>query len=294
MATLLLPSLAFAFVLASPAVARAQSAPTEGRAPCPQGSWFCTPAPRDDAAPPRQRGNLQPLLDPDAPDDLDAYATELERVPPEAAASPTPASPIGAEALPPCGPTTAPHEPASDREWGVNVHVEGATLGGSSAHHAAMAGGGLGLRFKPNEYFGLEGDVDVLDGHGYVGDLRQEDAITLNGLVFLNPGSFAQVYVLSGFGWSWASSESGGGDTNDPSGPQPYRYSYSYFGGQAGMGVELRLSELLALNVDFRGFVRTRTDALAASRPEFTSSQGQTTNTSGGGLLTGGLTFYAQ
>jgi hypothetical protein len=83
-------------------------------------------------------------------------------------------------------------------------------------------------------------------------------------------------------------------DTNAPSAPQPYYYSYSYFGGQAGIGVELRFSKLIALNVDLRGFVRTRTDALAASKPEFTNSQGQTTNTSAGGLLTGGLTFYAQ
>jgi hypothetical protein len=82
--------------------------------------------------------------------------------------------------------------------------------------------------------------------------------------------------------------------TNDSSATQSYNYNYSYFGGQAGVGVELRFSRLLALNVDLRGFVRSRTDPLASSHPEFTNSQGQTTNTSGGGLLTGGLTFYAQ
>jgi hypothetical protein len=41
-----------------------------------------------------------------------------------------------------------------------------------------------------------------------------------------------------------------------------------------------------------RGFVRSRTDALAQSQPEFTNSSGQTTNTSGGVLFTGGLSIY--
>jgi hypothetical protein len=44
--------------------------------------------------------------------------------------------------------------------------------------------------------------------------------------------------------------------------------------------------------VDLRGFVRSRTDQAAQQQPEFTNSQGQTTNTSGGGLLTGGMTLY--
>jgi hypothetical protein len=39
--------------------------------------------------------------------------------------------------------------------------------------------------------------------------------------------------------------------------------------------------------------VRTRTDQDAQLHPEFTNPQtGQTTNTSGGALLTGGMTLY--
>ncbi len=296
MAILTLPSLASALVLAFPAVALAQSEPARG-APCPPGSWFCTPAPHDDAAPPEPPAKLQPLPDPDAPDDLEAYTTELERVQPQSLPDPVAPSSVATvspEASRPCACAAPPNEPASGREWGVNVHFEAASLGGGAAHNEAMAGGGMGLRFKPSRYFGLETDLDIYGGRGYVGDLRQETALTFNGLLFLNPKSLAQVYLLSGFGWSWANSERGVDDTNDPSAPQPYNYSYSYFGGQAGIGVELRLSQLIALNVDLRGFVRTRTDALAASQPEFTNAQGQTTNTSAGGLLTGGLTFYAR
>jgi len=41
-----------------------------------------------------------------------------------------------------------------------------------------------------------------------------------------------------------------------------------------------------------RGFIRGRTDDMAATQPEFTAADGRTTNTSGGALFTGGLTFY--
>jgi hypothetical protein len=173
-------------------------------------------------------------------------------------------------------------------EWGLNLHLEQASIGTGYEHDTGMGGGGAGLRFKPERHFGLETDLDFVGGHGYVGDLRHEKALTFNGLLFINPRSRAQVYLLAGFGWSWANSRN---DPNDPSAPS-YNNSYTYFGGQAGIGLELRLSRVLAFNVDLRGFVRTRTDALAASQPEFTNAQGQTTNTSGGGLFTGGMSLY--
>ncbi len=298
MAPQFLPSLASALVLAFPVVASAQPAPAAGRGrPCPQGSWFCTPPAHDDGAPPGQPAKLPPLPDPEAPDDdLEAYAAELERAPPRpppAAVAPSPAATTSPAACSPCPTAASPHEPAGGREWGVNVHLEGATLGRGAAPGAAMAGGGMGLRFKPDGQIGLEGDLDAFSGRGYAGDVRQETALAFNALFFLNPESLAQVYLLSGFGWAWASSETVN-DANGPPAPQASSTSYSYFGGQAGVGVELRSSKLIALNVDLRGFVRSRTDALASSRPEFTNAQGQTTNTSAGGLLTGGLTFYAQ
>jgi hypothetical protein len=187
------------------------------------------------------------------------------------------------------------HEPISrGREWGLNLRVEGASIGSGYQHNAGMAGGGGGLRYKPSAYFGLETDLDFVGGRGYAGDLRRETALTFNGLFFLNPESLAQVYLLAGFGWSWANGPNEPNDSSDSSATQPSNYSYSYFGGQAGVGLELRLTRALALDVDMRGFVRTRTDQLASSQPEFTNSQGQTTNTSGGGLLTAGITLYAQ
>jgi hypothetical protein len=174
------------------------------------------------------------------------------------------------------------------REWGINLHLEEASIGSGYEHDTGMGGAGAGLRLKPSRYFGLETDLDFVGGHGYVGDLRHEEALTFNGLVFVNPRSRAQIYLLAGFGWSWANSQN---DPNDPS-ATPYNYNYTYFGGQAGIGLELRLTRVLAFNVDVRGFVRTRTDQLAESHPEFTNAQGQTSNTSGGGLFTGGMSLY--
>ena len=77
--------------------------------------------------------------------------------------------------------------------------------------------------------------------------------------------------------------------TNDAQGVDA---SYGYFGAQAGIGLELRLNRTLAFNADFRGFIRGRTDSGAASQPEFVDAYGRSTNTSGGGLFTGGMTLY--
>ena len=100
-----------------------------------------------------------------------------------------------------------------------------------------MGGLGAGLRFKPMRYIGLR-PIDFMGGHGYAGDQRNETALTFNALVFANPKDRAQVYFLAGFGWDWAHS------TNDPSDPSQTSFDnhYTYFGGQIGLGLELRLS----------------------------------------------------
>jgi hypothetical protein len=251
---------------------------------------------------------MQPLPDPDAPPPLPPPPPRVRRVP-GVTYSPAPQQPpvvvyqppppvmvVRPESPPPydyspppygSGPRPSPRQ--LGREWGLNLHIEGASIGGGTEHNAGMGGGGAGLRFKPNRYFGLETDVDWVGGHGYVGDVRHETSLQFNALMFLNPKSRAQVYLLAGFGWAWANSQN---DPNDPTATTPYNNNYSYFGGQAGIGLELRLTRVLALNIDARGFVRSRTDQAAQSQPEFTNAQGQTTNSSGGGLFTGGMTLY--
>ena len=303
MAKFIVSSSALALVLAVPAIAAAQSAPAAGPGTCPPGSWFCASAPEQQVAPTEAPARLAPLPDPDAapplPPPPPPPPPRFRRPPPGATYAPRPPA-VVYQPPPPImldrPEMASPYEVAPPRrrpvspgrEWGLNLHLEGASIGTGYEHDTAMGGGGAGLRFKPNRYFGLETDLDFVGGHGYVGDLRHETALTFNGLMFLNPRSRAQVYLLAGFGWSWAQSQN---DPNDPS-ASPYNLNYTYFGGQAGIGLELRLTRVLALNVDLRGFVRSRTDQLASSQPEFTNAQGQTTNTSGGGLFTAGMTLY--
>ncbi len=284
-------SAALTLGIAMSATAGAQGA-ASGNA-CPPGSWFCAQAPQQQATPAGQPvQSLQPLPDPaEAPPghatpSEGATAGAAEEAPPVVVYQPPPPPPpaYARPDMPPppfeYGPPSRP--PVSPRqEWGVNLHVEGATIGHGTAGDASMGGGGLGLRFKPTRRFGIETDLDFVGGRDYQGDSRSETAFTINGLLFLNPKSRAQLYLLAGFGWSGAHVTSSSFDEH-----------YGYFGGQIGGGIELRLSRNFALNLDLRGFIRDRTDQLAQSQPEFTNSDGRTTNTSGGGLFTGGMTIY--
>jgi opacity protein-like surface antigen len=177
------------------------------------------------------------------------------------------------------------------------MHFEGALLGNGAQGNTSLGGLGAGLRFKPIRSFGIEADLDFAGGdHDYQGNKRSETAFMVNGLLFLNPRSHAQIYLLAGLGWS-------GAHVTCDSCSSPVDNHYDYFGGQVGAGLELRLGSVVAFNADIRGFVRGRTDSLAQTQPEFDSPSGcstnasysgqcRTTNTSGGGLLTAGMTLY--
>jgi hypothetical protein len=73
----------------------------------------------------------------------------------------------------------------------------------------------------------------------------------------------------------------------------PYPQTYSYFGAQLGLGTEVRVSRRIAIGGDVVGFIRGRTDDKASYAPEFVDpNTGRATNTSGGGLVRVGATFY--
>jgi hypothetical protein len=60
-----------------------------------------------------------------------------------------------------------------------------------------------------------------------------------------------------------------------------------------GLGLEFRIGRKTALNFDVLGFIRGRTDSRAEYEYEFVDPEtGRGTNTSGGGLFRGGITFY--
>jgi opacity protein-like surface antigen len=266
---------------------------------CPPGSWFCADTNAQPAAPAGQP--VAPAPAPKAePKTLEPLPAPEAQKPPPPAVIYQPAPPVVVYQPPPpvvvheAPPPYYYHPRPADsypnrREWGLNLRLEGAVMGHKAAQGSGMGGAGFGFRYKPVPAFGLELDTDFVGGHDYQGMKRQETELALNALVFVNPKSKAQVYFLAGFGWSWAHVETDAPFMSNGYGSADYRY----FGGQIGAGLEFRVSKHFALNADVRGFIRGRTDDLAQYQPEFTDpSTGRTTNTSGGGLITGGCTFY--
>ena len=293
--------------LAVAGVATAQQAPAAAPpAPsshCPPGSWFCADTQQQSAAPAGQPVQLQPLPGgreaPPAPPPQTTYiyggAPPPQPPPPVVVYQPPPPvvvyeAPRYVQAPPPPVYYYRPRQPPPKRsEWGLTLHVEGAALGHSqyASHDSGMGGVGFGLRYRPIPACAVEADLDFLGGRDYNGFQRDETAFTLNGMAFLNPKSRAQVYVIGGFGWS-------GAHVNDDSqGYTSHTYDYAYFGAQGGLGFEFRVAKHFALNVDALAFIRERIDSGADANPEFTNPQtGQTSNTSGGALFRGGMTFY--
>ncbi|MDI1477431.1 outer membrane beta-barrel protein [Polyangium sp. y55x31] len=201
-------------------------------------------------------------------------------------------------------PIVAPAKRRWQPEWGLNLRLQGLSIGGSERHDngqgphpdAGMGGFGLGLRYRPVPAFAVEGSFDIIGGTDYNGFDRVETPFSLSGLLYVNPRSRAQFYLTGGVHWSSATVQSENADPRLSPNPDGNNFSaeYSYFGGQGGIGLEFRVSRRLALNIDALAFIRKRTDDNAETGPaEFIdSSSGRTTNTSGGGLFRGGLTFW--
>jgi len=294
---------AFALVMGVSAVAAAQQQPN-----CPPGSWFCA-----DAQVPGL-GGAQITVG-------GGNSTQLQQLPPPQTTPPTvvvqqpPPAPVQPPVVvyqpapPPVVVVRQPPPPEyrtyyirrpvnvfRQQEWGLNLRVEGAFIGSGLSGNAGLGGFGAGLRYKPSPWFGIEAGIDFDLGRDYNDYARNETAFSLSGLLFLNPRSRAQVYLLGGFGWSIANvtndTYASTANFQEPVGLND-TVSYHYFGGQAGIGLEYRMTRNIAFNVDMRGFIRGRTDSNADANPEFRDpSTGQTTNTSGGLLFTGGMTFY--
>lgn len=274
-------SLSFLSALAVPAVASAQ----EPNKNCEPGSWFCGETENKGATPNKGKGGLEPLPDAKGPETAPAHS-EKAPPPPVVVYQPPPPTVVVQPREAPAPYYYVPKKAPPRKEWGLNLHVGGAMLGKGRDDNAGMGLAGLALRFRPIPQAALEGSLDFAAGRDYNGYRRNETAFTLNGLIFLNPKSITQFYLLGGFGWSGAHA------TDDRDGYDRAEYSYGYFGVQAGFGLEFRLSRAVALNVDLRGLIRGRIDNDRRKNPEFTSADGKTTNASGAGLLTGGLTFY--
>jgi hypothetical protein len=178
------------------------------------------------------------------------------------------------------------------REWGINLHVNLGIMGSDErkSPSADMNGLGAALRFRPIPHIAIEGALELLWGTDYNGFDRFENALLVNGLFFANPRSAVQVYGLAGFGLGAAYLDSGLAADGRP---VLRDETYAYVGGQLGVGLEGRVTRNFALGADLLGFLRWRNDRHAWREPEFVDPEtGRTTNTSGGGLLRLGATWY--
>lgn len=285
-------------VLFTSRAALAQPAGGGAAEDCPPGSWFCgkteAPAPAAAGAPqaaptpakadpaPAGGGALAPL-----PEAKESKAPG-ETAPPigDGSASDGRASDATGARTPPARYVYVPREAKPKSEIGVNLHLGGLPIVSSRAHGAGMTVLGAGLRFRPIPELAIQPDFDLAIGSDAANRSRSELGFALNGLLFVNPKNKAQLYFLAGLGTQVAQVNGG-----DSAGPAP-SVTYSYLSAQGGMGVEFRLSKVVALGLDVRGIVRTRVDDRAETTYEFTSTTGQRTNTSGGVLFSGGITFY--
>jgi hypothetical protein len=166
-----------------------------------------------------------------------------------------------------------PPPPKRDRKVGLHFDV-----GGTFGPQVVMGGFSGALRFRPKEHVGIDLGSGYFAGNDYQGFYRTEIPLTANVLFFVNPQHKLQLYFLMGPGVSF-------GRVNTFNEVR----RMTHIGGQAGIGLELRLAPAFALNVDARGIIRHRIDN--DPRPEFIDGT-RSTNTSGGAVLTFGGTIY--
>jgi len=254
---------------------------------CPDGDWFCEPGP--EGAPPPAEPESTPGAGPERRE-------RRRELPPAFEPPPPPSGPyeeerqvrIDVERVRPA----RPRHRRGFREWGVNLHANIGLMGNDEymSPDADMNGFGGALRFRPIPHIAIEGAVELLWGTDYNGFQRFEQGLMVSGLFYANPRSAVQLYGIVGFGVGKAFLDSGVAADGSP---VLRDESYSYAGGQLGFGVEGRVTRHFALGADLVGFLRSRRDRGAEDNPEFIDPvTHQTSNTSAGGLLRLGATFY--
>jgi hypothetical protein len=269
----------FALTACTVALSLAAAIPASAQTPCPPDGWFCDEAEAAPESPPN-----------------DGTAPAPEALPPPAPAAKPPAN----RSRPPIVVYSPEREAEQEGEgsllerkqrlqpkWGLNLRLQGVLMSQREGQDdTGMGGIGASLRYQVVPAVALDFGADLLGGTDYNGFDRGEFMWSASGLFFFNPKSPLQVYSILGLNLSFASVkvayEDGIIDEQD----------WNYFGGHMGLGLQGALGPKVALNVDITGFLRGRTDSRARREPEFIDSRGRMTNTSGGGLLRGGLTFF--
>jgi hypothetical protein len=194
-------------------------------------------------------------------------------------------------------PPPPPPEPIHDPEWddepppfdleeprfGIHGYIAGLGAG-----NVEMGGFGAAFRFRPIPHIGVDLGIGFFAGRDYNNMDRIEVPFTADLLIFVNPYSRLQFYFVAGVGVSFARAEGFHAHTGSYG-----ERELAHAGGQAGAGLEWRISRGFALNGDLRVFLRQRVDS--DDRPEFVEDGPdglRTTDTSAGVVGRLGATFY--
>jgi hypothetical protein len=180
---------------------------------------------------------------------------------------------------------------AEAQPQGFGLHGQ---IGGMLTPDLAMGGVHGAFRWRPNMgHFALDLGIGIYGGTDYNGMDRVEVPVMADAFFYINPQSRFQIYGVAGVGVSFAHAENFDefGVSIDPDNAR----DYAYFGGEAGVGAELKLGRWWAINADVRGFIRERVDG--NPEPEFTEidpedGELRSTDTSGGFTVNVGATLY--
>lgn len=168
-------------------------------------------------------------------------------------------------------------------DFDIGVHL---ALAGLMTENVGMGGFQGAFRLRPIRHLAIDIGAGIFGGeslnYGADSGGRWEVPFTTDVLFFFNPQHRFQVYALVGAGVSVAGQETLRGERQ-----------LEYVGGEAGLGFEWRIGRHFALNVDIRGFLRQH---VGDDGPEFVrindAGERETTDLSGGGYGTVGMTFY--
>lgn len=288
---------------------------------CPPGSWFCeetnvTPPPSSDGADPGDGADetpdqAQPTEDAPAPKKKKkkkhSGGTQIQTNGPVQVQAngpiiiytnggpvqQRPAPPPNRPPPPSSGPGLKPIAKPWRERFGLNLRMEGLGFENAMGDTTGMGGLGLSFRWRPAPAFAFDVGIDVVGGSDYYDKDRIESGLSFTGMLYFNPKSVFQIYALGGLHLAHAEitetnylDNSGGWDFYDVYGST----GRDYLGLHGGLGVEWRLAKHLGISVDGVALVRT---GINNDGDEFRNpATGETTDTSGAGMIRAGVTFW--